>query len=158
MFKKIHYRKPRICKDLLFQSLRYTKSKYLFFEIHSDLLKIDQRVDRVLNGRAQFGWTLTESHTTIQIDKLWGVFEYKLCDQIHRNKDQPAMIWLDGTLEWWKHGLRHRERDQPAVIYARANKTRKWYKHGKLHREGEQPAVIWQGGHREWWIDGKRIE
>ena len=152
MSKPIRYRKSRICKDLLFQALRYTKSDYLFFQIHSDLLKIDERVDRVLNGRAQFGWTLTESHITIQLNK-WGDFEYRLCNQLHRNKDRPAITYRDGTRRWYKYGKIHREGDQPAIIYWYG--IRKWYKHGKIHREGDQPAIIFSDGTRKWYKHGE---
>ena len=152
MSKPIRYRKIRICKDLLFQSLRYTKSKYLFFQIHSDLLKIDERVNRVLNGRAQFGWTLTESHTTIiiQSDQFYHKhLVYQICNQRHRNKDQPAIIHPDGLRVWYNHGKKHRDGDQPAVIYPSGG--RRWYKHGLQHRDGDQPAVIHPNGTLEWY-------
>ena len=153
MFTQIRYRKPRISKDLLFQCLRNVKSKYLFFQIHSNLLKIDERVDRVLNGRAQFGWTLMESHTTIQFD-YWGTLVYEVCNKDHRNKDQPAIIEPDGSRQWCKHGLPHREGDQPAFIGS--DGSRFWYKDGKSHREGDQPAAIHSNGIREWYKYGKR--
>lgn len=50
--------------------------------------------------------------------------------QLHRVYG-PAIIWRDGTQEWWQHG--------------------------HLHRDG-YPAVIYADGSREWWICGKRIK
>ena len=50
-------------------------------------------------------------------------------------------------------GNRHSIRDYPAVVYE--NGTKEWYHYGKLHRLID-PAVIYANGDCEWWVDGKR--
>jgi hypothetical protein len=94
----------------------------------------------------------------------------------HRDNDLPAVVYPDGTCEWWFDGKRHRENDNPSTIYAdgsqfwhqygrlhRANKpaiTRpdgyeKWALRGTLHRIGG-PAITHEDGGREWWVNGER--
>lgn len=51
---------------------------------------------------------------------------------IHRDFDQPAVVWKSGTQEWWIKGDRHRD-SGPAIVYANGNK--RWYTNGT-----EQPA------------------
>lgn len=54
----------------------------------------------------------TEHPTFIRAD---GTKEWRDADgKLHR-PDGPAVIWADGTEEYWLHGERHRE-DGPAVI------------------------------------------
>lgn len=38
--------------------------------------------------------------------------------QIHRERDEPAEIWKDGTKVWRMHGVKHREGGNPSVIYS----------------------------------------
>ena len=79
-------------------------------------------------------------------DKRW----YNQEGQLHR-EDGPAILYQDGTTEWYKNGKLHRE-DGPAVIIP--DGARKWYKNGKIHRE-DGPAVIYQDGTEKWFIDGR---
>ena len=151
MSRKVCYRKSKICKDLLFQSLRYTKSKYLFFKIHSQLLQIDERVDRVLNGRAEFGWTLTESHTIII--KFVIIF-YKVLGEFHRINDKPAIIEPNGDLRWFVGGLLHRDGDKPAIIRKRGYGDLAWFKNGVEHRDDDKPAIIFSNGDLVWMKHG----
>jgi hypothetical protein len=51
--------------------------------------------------------------------------------------DGPAVIWADGSQEWWINGNRHRL-NEPAVV--NADGSRRWYLNGSLHRIGG-PAV-----------------
>jgi hypothetical protein len=46
----------------------------------------------------------------------------------HSFNDQPAVIWYDGTQDWYKHGIRHRD-NLPATIWV--DGTKEWYRHGK---------------------------
>jgi len=61
-----------------------------------------------------------------------------------------------GHMFWKNRGGRlHRSRDKPAAIWV--NGPREWRLNGQRHREGDQPAVINADGTREWWVSGKRI-
>ncbi len=71
--------------------------------------------------------------------------------QWHRD-DGPAILWPDGTQDWYRHGKIHRE-DGPAVI--RADGTRIWWQNGERHRDNG-PAVIRADGRQEWWQHHRR--
>ena len=73
----------------------------------------------------------------------------------HREGDEPAIIYPDGTVEFWIHDELHRDGDEPAEIYA--DGTVRYFKRGKQHREGDEPAEIWPDGTVEFWINGKFI-
>jgi hypothetical protein len=95
--------------------------------------------------------------------------------ELHRD-DGPALIWSDGTQEWWQHGERHRD-DGPALI--RSDGMQVWYQHGEQHRDGgpaitelggaqywcqhgerhrnDGPAEIWPGGTQHWYWHGKQV-
>jgi hypothetical protein len=60
----------------------------------------------------------------------------------------------DGSLHWFKNGLRHRDGDKPAVITTYG--TLIWYKNGKKHRDGDLPAEICADGTLIWANDGKQ--
>lgn len=65
--------------------------------------------------------------------------------------DAPAIIWSDGTTEWWRKGRRHRD-GGPAI--EAADGAVSWFKDGKLHRD-DGPAYADRQGNEEWWRDGK---
>lgn len=65
-------------------------------------------------------------------------------DVLHRDGDQPAVIHLDGTQEWYMFGLRHRDGGQPA--YIGANGTRVWYRSGRYYRPDGLPAIEYANG------------
>jgi hypothetical protein len=69
---------------------------------------------------------------------------------LHR-EDGPAVIWDNGTKEWWIDGRRHRE-DGPAIEWS--NNTKEWYQNGHLHRE-DGPAIERVGGTKFWYRDDK---
>jgi hypothetical protein len=75
--------------------------------------------------------------------------------QFH-NKDGPAIEYVIGIHEWYRHGLLHRE-DGPAEVNC-ADGTGKWYLNGVLHRLGG-PAVVkcmpWLLD--EYWVHGARF-
>ncbi len=73
--------------------------------------------------------------------------------RLHRNDDLPAEIWDDGTQNWYQHGYKHRDNDRPAVIYNSG--VQMWYQHGKLHRDNDLPAVIYTNGTQMWYQHGK---
>ena len=70
---------------------------------------------------------------------------YNDAGQLHR-EDGPAVMWRDGSLEWYHNGLRHRE-DGPAAEYA--DGTRLWYLNGRPHRTNG-PTIELPGGIKEW--------
>ncbi len=74
-------------------------------------------------------------------------------DKLHRDNDLPAIIYADGTQQWYQHGQRHRDNDLPAVI--RANGTQQWYHHNELHRNNDLPAVTYANGTQKWYQRGK---
>lgn len=79
-------------------------------------------------------------------------------DKKHRDDDLPAVIYPDGTKEWWYEGKMHRNNKNengylPAQVWA--DGTMIWRLHGKIHRDGNKPAVIFgQKPLQEWWTNG----
>jgi hypothetical protein len=84
------------------------------------------------------------NHGTLQWDKN---------GDLHRDGDNPALIYGDGTLQWWKNGRHHRDGDKPAEIDA--DGTLVWWKNGVYHRDGDLPAVINADGTLAWWKNGQ---
>ena len=72
--------------------------------------------------------------------------------QLHR-LDGPAVIWADGTKEWWVNGLRHRL-DGPA--YIGPDGFQAWFQNNKKHRL-DGPAIISPDGREKWLINDKQI-
>jgi hypothetical protein len=77
---------------------------------------------------------------------------YNALGQRHREHG-PAIVYEDGTLEWFLNGIRHRA-DGPAIEYT--NGRRDWYQNGQLHRL-DGPAVEYSDGYCAWFIDGKAL-
>lgn len=84
----------------------------------------------------------------------------------HRDGDEPASMYSNGSVVWYKNGKKHRniEDDYPAYIKHEINevtgkRTReyRWYKHGKKDRKGE-PAVIRTDGIVKWYRKGKLLK
>jgi hypothetical protein len=80
------------------------------------------------------------------VDKIVYMDDEKSC--IHR-EDGPAVIYKNGSKEWYINGKHHRE-DGPAIIYY--NGTKHWFHNGKHHRV-DGPAIEWDDGEVEWYID-----
>lgn len=77
-----------------------------------------------------------------------GMFIYKICLHI-----QPHGCFKHKESEhWYREGKLHRDGDQPAIIYSNGDKL--WRRHGKLHRDGDQPAIIWANGDKAWYKHG----
>ena len=80
--------------------------------------------------------------------------EHYLDGKLHRDNDQPAVVYRNGKKTWWVNGERHRDNDQPAYIGSYGRKY--WWVNGKQHRDNDQPAVTWPDGSKEWYVNGKR--
>ena len=48
--------------------------------------------------------------------------------ELHRDFDLPALIWENGQVEWWWHGVPHRNAAGPALI--RPDGGLEYYLHG----------------------------
>lgn len=72
----------------------------------------------------------------------------------HR-EDGPAIERVDGSKEWFTHGLLHRE-DGPARIGVWAPNDDEWWVNGKRHRL-DGPAIMWSDGTKAWYIDDKPV-
>lgn len=64
--------------------------------------------------------------------------------------DGPAVIMVNGSIEWRVRGERHRV-DGPAVVWS--DGTQGWYLNGEQHRE-DGPARILPDGTRRWYLNG----
>ncbi len=67
--------------------------------------------------------------------------------------DGPALIWPDGTIEWYINGKCH-NLNGPAVIISSGDKY--WCLDGEKHRL-DGPAIEYSNGDIEWWIYGKYL-
>lgn len=61
----------------------------------------------------------------------------------------------EGVHYYNSNGRRHRDNDQPAIIFA--NGSRYWYEDGELHRDNK-PAIIRVDGYQAWYKGGKVID
>ena len=80
-----------------------------------------------------------------------GTLEWWKHGDLHR-EDGPAKEFPDGTLEWWINGKLHRD-DGPAAINYEGELVSEWYQNGKLHRD-DGPAVTYKDG-EEWYQNGE---
>ena len=87
----------------------------------------------------------------IQDNTIW---YYNKDDEIHRDDDEPAVIFPNGTKWWYKNDIVHRDGDKPAVVDRNGNKG--WWKNGKKHRDGDKPAVEYVNGEKEYYKNGKK--
>ena len=87
----------------------------------------------------QHKWTHTIwTHTMATCTEVWEDEN----GHIHR-EDGPAVIYDDGSVEYWQHGRLHRI-GGPAIDYP--DTFRKWYQDNNLYNNS-----------REWWVDNYRI-
>jgi hypothetical protein len=140
-------------------------------EIHTDIIKFDDRVEYQLFGKAhredlpaiiyedgtqvwcKNGVLHRDNDMPAIIDKIGTQF-WAINGLFNREDDKPVIIYVDGTCKWLKNGKLHRDNDKPAVIHA--NGTQIWYKNDMIHRD-DLPAIICENV-LEWWIDGKMIK
>lgn len=78
---------------------------------------------------------------------------YNALGQRHRDNDDPAVVYVDGTRHWYQNGAFHRDNDEPALIVTDQNMQ--WYYRGKRHRLCG-PALIDKEGSM-WYINGMNI-
>ncbi len=76
---------------------------------------------------------------------------YYIFENLHRENDQPAVEWSNGTKYWYKNGIKHRL-NGPAIEWSNGSKY--WYKNGKLHRENDQPVIECSDGTKIWYQNG----
>lgn len=76
---------------------------------------------------------------------------YNKNNQLHRENDEPAIIYPHGTLEWYLNGKSHRE-NKPSIIYP--DGTEEWHLNGQPHRL-DAPAFSKPNGHSIWLLNGK---
>lgn len=88
---------------------------------------------------------------------------FDLDRRIHRGRDLPAYVSIDGDQMWYVKGKQHRLHDRPAVMLERSgfggchkNSGRQWYVNDLCHRDNDLPAIIWGDGTQEWYKNGKR--
>lgn len=82
--------------------------------------------------------------------KLW----YNKYGELHNDNDLPAVIWGNGTQEWYNNGILHRDNDFPARMSH--DGVNEWYKNGLRHRDNDEPAIIdTKNNDRQWYINGK---
>ena len=63
---------------------------------------------------------------------------YNAAGQLHREND-PAVVFVSGTVMWFQNGLRHRE-DGPAIIYPDGDSL--WYLCGVGYSKHEYYAQL----------------
>jgi len=86
---------------------------------------------------------------TLRYCETYKAWEIRENDLLHCEWG-PAMIYSDGTQEWYYFDNLHRT-NGPAVIYP--DGRQEWYCMGRRHRE-DGPAQIYPDGRQEWWHIG----
>jgi len=99
----------------------------------------------------------------LKVDKH-GNKEWRTPNGKLHNKKGPAVILVDGTMEYWRKGKRHRKNGRvnhfswnngPAII--RADGSEEYWRKGKLNNK-KGPAIIRADGTMEYWRKGKRCD
>ena len=84
-----------------------------------------------------------------EVDKDGIIRYYNSDNKLHRIHG-PAVIWDDGSEDWYQNGKMHRL-DGPAIIFT--DGTMEWYQDGKRHCL-DGPSITEPGGYKSWYIDG----
>lgn len=87
-----------------------------------------------------------------RIDEYGNQYWHNSNHQFHR-EDGPAIIYFNGTQEWYQIGKLHRI-NGPAIIYADGRQA--WCVNGNLHRT-DGPAIIFADGYKEWFLNDVKI-
>jgi len=111
-----------------------------------DILKMISNARKVYNS---FGKLHNEKGPAVVYDD--GTKEWWYDGKRHR-LDEPAVIESNGCKEWWFFGLRHRE-DGPAIIYPDGGEE--WWYKNEIHRDNDLPAIV-DINYKEWWYRGMR--
>jgi hypothetical protein len=96
--------------------------------------------------------------------RINGGMEWFAYSQRHRNKDLPAAIFTDDDWqikEWYKDGKIHRDNDMPALIaiHKKGIAIKQWCKNGIVHRDNNLPALInEETSLKEWWYNGRKYK
>src|SRR5437762_1986503 len=77
--------------------------------------------------------------TILPVTNHEGVKRYYYHGKLHRF-DGPAVI-LKGGEKWYSNGELHRDFDEPAIIYY--NLYQIWYMNGLIHRDHNKPAMVY---------------
>ena len=73
--------------------------------------------------------------------------------RLHSFDDEPAVVFTDGHMAWYRDGLKHRDDDEPAEVWGRGDKA--WFQDGVPHRGGDKPAVVHPNGDMSWFLKGR---
>ena len=90
------------------------------------------------------------SHTKKEVDGSIGWYKNGIR---HRDGDKPASILKNGTCQWWKNGQVHRDGDMPSWIGSFGSLI--WEKNNRRHRDGDKPALMGVNDQLEWYKNGK---
>ena len=77
------------------------------------------------------------------------------CPCHERIEEVRVDVRANDETTWWVDNNLHRGRDQPAVVFG--NGDEEWYTQGVRHRDGGHPAVVRVNGHKEWWVGGVQV-
>lgn len=91
-----------------------------------------------------------QKHFTVQSWHHHGYTQLTVNGLLHC-VDGPAVIYLDGRLEWWLLNKLHRV-GGPARTWPDGRKE--WWFNDQRHRVGE-PAIVYPDGRGDWWLNGK---
>ena len=97
-------------------------------------------------GRKLFINLFTVKNKT-EYEKVYTVFNIR-----HRENDQPAVIYHNGSKYWYLNGKKHRDDDKPAIVLG--NGDNYWFCHDELHRDNDKPAMVTKDGTQEWYNSG----
>ena len=86
-----------------------------------------------------------DEHKTVWMDWNWNK---------HRDEDEPALIWKDGSVVYYKNGVKHRD-GKPAVIFP--DGYEEWWVNGIQHRD-DGPAITWPNEKRFYIVNGVTIK
>ena len=86
-----------------------------------------------------------DEHKTVWMDWNWNQ---------HRDEDEPALIWKDGSVVYYKNGVKHRD-GKPAVIFP--DGYEEWWVNGIQHRD-DGPAITWPNEKRFYIVNGVTIK
>ena len=93
-----------------------------------------------------------DNFVDVTMDDCGRIYHKDANGELH-NPYGPAVIWNDGSKEYYIHGKCHRT-DGPAVIWP--DGYTEYYVNGKLHRT-DGPARIYSDGSKVYYIHGVKM-
>lgn len=127
----------RLKQDALRRSTLHQplESKYIQALADEDVFKLlmveDPSFVEALEHQPDYYTNLVRTH--IQRHEGRDAVRYTFLGNLHNMDDQPAVVWKNGTREWYTHGVRDRANDLPAV--EDVDGSRLWYRDGHLYRQ-----------------------